>query len=295
MIVEVRMSTEIEKLSAALQGTVASLAPSVVSIVSDGMRASGFVWRAGLIVTSNEGLAEEGEVRATLPGGEERVAQLAGRDPSTAIALLRIERQDLRPVAMAAAIPSPGALVIAVGAEAGEATAAFGMVSIRRGPWQSIRGGDIDARVELDARLRRTGEGGLAVNSAGQAFGMTVAGPRRRVLVIPSITINRVAARLETHGRIVRGYLGLGLQPVTAEGGGGAIMVMSVDPKGPGAAAGIHQGDVLVIWDGAPVSKLQPLLRSLGPDSVGKVITIDLRRGGQLQQAKLQIGERPMA
>jgi len=230
-----------------------------------------------------------------LPGGEERVAQLAGRDPSTAIALLRIERQDLRPVAMAAAIPSPGALVIAVGAEAGEATAAFGMVSVRRGPWQSIRGGDIDARVELDARLRRTGEGGLAVNSAGQAFGMTVAGPRRRVLVIPSITINRVAARLETHGRIVRGYLGLGLQPVTAEGGGGAIMVMSVDPKGPGAAAGIHQGDVLVIWDGAPVSKLQPLLRSLGPDSVGKVITIDLRRGGQLQQAKLQIGERPMA
>jgi len=289
------MSTEIEKFSAALEGMVAALAPSIVSIASHRMRASGFVWRAGLIVTSNEGLADEGEIRMTLPGGEDITAQLTGRDPSTAIALLRVERQDLRPVAMPATIPAPGALVMAIAAEAGEPTAAFGVVSVRRGPWQSIRGGDIDARVELDLRLRRIAEGGLAVSSAGQAFGMTVAGPRGRVLVIPSITISRIATRLETHGRIVRGYLGLGLQPVTAEGGGGAIMVMSVDPKGPAVAAGIHQGDVVVSWDGNPVSRLQPLLRSLGPDSIGKVVTIELRRGGQLQEVKLQIGERPTA
>ena len=106
---------------------------------------------------------------------------------------------------------------------------------------------------------------------------MTVFGPRRRVLVIPSVTIGRIAARLETHGRIPRGYLGLGLQPVTIEGGGSGIMVMSVDPKGPGAAANIHQGDVIVSWDGKPISKLQPLLRSLGPDSVGKLLAIELR------------------
>jgi S1-C subfamily serine protease len=79
---------------------------------------------------------------------------------------------------------------------------------------------------------------------------------------------------------------------VSAEGGGSGIMVMSLDPKGPGAAAGIHQGDVLVSWDGKPVNKLQPLL---GPDSVGKSVTVELRRGGQLQQVKLQIGERPAA
>jgi S1-C subfamily serine protease len=289
------MSTEIETVSAALEGIVAGLAPSVVAVVSHRMRASGFIWRAGLVVTSNEGLAEEGDVRVVLPGGADVAAQLVGRDPSTAIALLRIERSDLRPVAMAVAVPSPGALVVTVAAEAGEPTAAFGMVSIRRGPWQSIRGGDIDARVELDLRLRRPAEGGLAVNSAGQAFGMTVAGPRRRVLVIPATTIGRVAARLETHGYVARGYLGLSLQPVTAEGAGAGIMVMSVDPKGPGGAAGIHQGDVLVSWDGQPISRLQPLLRSLGPDSVGRVVTLDLRRAGQLQQAKLQIGERPRA
>jgi S1-C subfamily serine protease len=289
------MSRDIQGVSTALEGMVGGLAPSLVSVISHRMQASGFVWRAGLIVTSDEGLAEDGEVHVVLPGGESAVANPVGRDPSTAIALLKVERPDLQPVAMAATIPSPGALVLALGAEDGAPTAALGLVSVSRGPWQSMRGGEIDARVELDSRLRSTAEGGLAVNSAGQVFGMTVFGPRRRVLVIPSVTIGRIAARLETHGRIPRGYLGLGLQPVTIEDGGSGVMVMSVDPKGPGAAANIHQGDVLVSWDGKPISKLQPLLRSLGPDSVGKLVAIELQRGGQSHQAELKIGERPTA
>jgi S1-C subfamily serine protease len=286
------MSREIEAISTALEGVVASLAPSLVSVRSRRMQASGFAWRGGLIVTSNEGLAEEGDIRVTLPGGEDIGAQSVGRDPSTAIALLKVDRTDLRPVAMAAAIPSPGALVLAM---AGAPMAALGLLSIKRGPWQSMRGGEIDARVELDARLASTAEGGLAVNAAGQAFGMTVFGPRRRVLVIPSTTIGRIAARLEAHGRIPRGYLGLGLQPVALDGGGSGVMVMSVDPNGPGAAANIRQGDVLVAWNGAPVGRVRELLRSLGPDSVGKILTLELRRGGQSLQANLQIGERPAA
>jgi S1-C subfamily serine protease len=289
------MSQDIQDVSTVLEGMVASLAPSLVSVISHRMQASGFVWRAGLIVTSDEGLAEEGDIRVTLPGGENAVAQPVGRDPSTAIALLKIERPELRPVALATAIPSPGALVLAVGAEGGAPTAALGVVSVSKGPWHSMRGGEIDARVELDTRLRSTAEGGLAVNAAGQAIGMTVFAPRRRVLVIPSVTISRIAARLETHGRIPRGYLGLGLQSVTVEGGGSGIMVMSVDPKGPGAAANIHQGDVLVSWDGKPIGELQPLLRSLGSDSIGKLLAIELRRGGQSHQTRLQIGERPAA
>jgi len=289
------MSTDMQGISAALEGTVAALAPSLVSVISHRSQSSGFVWRGGLVVTSDEGLAEEGDIRVTLPGGETTAADAVGRDPSTAIALLKVERPDLQPVAMAAAIPSTGALALAVGAESGTPTAALGLVSVSQGPWQSMRGGEIDARIELDTRLRRTAEGGLAVNAAGQAFGMTVFGPRRRVLVIPSVTISRIAAKLETHGRIPRGYLGLGLQRVSIEGGGTGVIVMSVDPKGPGAAANIHQGDVLVSWDGKPLGKLQPLLKSLGPDSVGKLAEIELRRGGQVHQTRLQIGERPAA
>jgi S1-C subfamily serine protease len=287
------MNTTLQEFSAALEGIVAGLAPSLVSVASHRMRASGFVWRAGLIVTSDEGLAEEGEVRLTLPGGEEIAAEIAGRDPSTAVALLRVARTDLRPVAMAATIPAAGALALALGAEGGAPTAALGAVSVSRGQWQSMRGGEIDARLEIDCRLRRAGEGGLAVDAAGQSFGMTVFGPRRRVLVIPSVTIARVAAQLERHGRIPRGYLGLGLRPVAVDGGGAGLMVMSVDPKGPGAAADIRQGDVMTSVDGKPVGRLQPLMSSLGPDRVGKLLAIELRRGGQALQTRLEIGERP--
>lgn len=289
------MSKDIEGFSTALEGVVAGLAPSVVSVLSDRMQASGFVWQGGLIVTSDEGLAEEGDVRVTLPGGEQVPAHVVGRDPSTAIALLRCEKTDLRSAALAAAIPAVGALAVAVGSVEGAPTASLGMVSISTGPWQSMRGGEIDARLELDVRLRRTGEGGLALNAAGQAFGMTVFGPRRRVLVIPAVTIGRIAAKLETHGRIPRGYLGLGFHPVAIADGGQGLMVMSVDAKGPGAAAGVHQGDVLVRWEGKPIGKLQPLLRALGADSVGKSFALEFRRGGQTQQVTLQIGERPSA
>jgi S1-C subfamily serine protease len=287
--------SSMQDMSTALEGTVAAFAPSLVSVLSHRMQASGFAWRAGLIVTSDEGLADEGDIRVVLPGGDSVAAQVVGRDPSTAIALLKVERSDLPSVTMVEAAPSPGALALAVGAENGAPTAAFGLVSVSRGPWQSMRGGDIDARIELDTRLRSTAEGGLAVNAAGQAFGMTVFGPRRRVLVIPSATIGRIATRLQAHGRVPRGYLGLGLQSVTIEGGSLALMVISVDPQGPGAAAGIYQGDVLVNWDGKAVSKLQPLLKSLGPDSVGKRVAIELRRGGQSHRTELQIGERPPA
>ena len=74
-----------------------------------------------------------------------------------------------------------------MGAEDGAPTAALGVVSRAAGAWESMRGGEIDARIELDPRLRQSAEGGLAFDVAGQAIGMAVFGPRRRVLVIPSV------------------------------------------------------------------------------------------------------------
>jgi S1-C subfamily serine protease len=156
-----------------------------------------------------------------------------------------------------------------------------------------MRGGEIDARLELAIPLERRAEGGLALNAGGRAFGMAVFGPRRRVLVIPAATIERVAARLESHGRIARGYLGLGLQPVAVEGGATGAMVMSVDPKGPGAVAGVYQGDVIVAWGSEPIGHLHSVLRALGPDSVGRTVTLGLRRAGEVRQVSLTVGERP--
>ena len=282
-------------LSAALAGLVAKAAPSIVSVRSHRSQSSGFAWRPGLVVTADEALSEEGEFAVTVPGGDSLLAQLVGRDPTTDVALLRIDRSDLPPLPLTATSPAVGALAVAVGSDDGAPIAALGVVSREGGPWRSLRGGEIDARIELDLRLRRRAEGGVALDASGSAFGMAVFGPRRRVLVIPAATIERVAANLASDGRIPRGYLGLGLHPVTLTGGGAGAMVMSVDPKGPGAAAGVHQGDVIVALNGEPIRHVHSLLRALGPDRVGQTVTLDLRRAGETRQLSLTIGERPAA
>ena len=186
-----------------------------------------------------------------------------------------------------------GALALAVGAEDGAPTVAMGVVSRSVGPWWSLRGGEINARIELDLRMRKSAEGGLAIDATGRAIGMTVFGPRRRVLVIPSATIERVAPRLEKHGHIPRGYLGLGFQLVAIEGGGRGVMIMNVEPQGPGAKAGVHQGDIIITWNGEPIRHVRSLLRALGPDSVGQTVTLGLRRGGETKNVPLTIAERP--
>ena len=141
--------TQIQDLSTALASLVASTAPSVLAVQSHRSRSSGFVWRPGLIVTADEALSEDGEYAVTLSGGDTVPAQLVGRDPTTDVALLRVDSSDLRPVPLEAAPVAVGALAIAMGAEDGAPTAALGVVSRSAGPWRSLRGGEIDARMSL--------------------------------------------------------------------------------------------------------------------------------------------------
>jgi S1-C subfamily serine protease len=284
---------KVQDLSGALVRLVGSAAPSIVAIKSAHSRSSGFFWRPGLVITAEEALSEEGDFTVTLPGGESLAARLVGRDHTTDIALLRVDRSDLSPIQFETKPVPVGALAIAVGADDGAPTAALGVVSRSTGSWWSLRGGEINARIELDLRMRQSAEGGLAIDATGRAIGMTVFGPRRRVLVIPSATIERVAARLEKHGYIPRGYLGLGFQLVAIEGGGRGVMIMNVEPQGPGAKAGVHQGDTIVTWNGEPIRHVRSLLRELGPDSVGQTVTLGLRRGGETKNVAVTIAERP--
>ena len=282
--------TPLSSLSSAVADIVARAAPAVVSVHSHRIRASGFVWKPGLIVTADEALADDGEIEIKRADGSTRPATIAGRDHTTDIALLRCDA-DTAPIKLSSDVPALGSLSVVTAADRGAPTAALGMVSLAGARWRSLRGGDIDARIELDVRLRGSRQGGLALNASGDAFGMAVLGPRR-VLVIPTATIERVAARLETHGRIVRGYLGLGMQPVRLDDGFGA-MVMSVDKTGPSAAAGIRQGDVIVGLNNEKLSSVRSLLRALGPDSVGSVVEVTARRADEPVNFKLTIGERP--
>src|ERR1700730_6621806 len=234
----------LQHLSEWLHDTGIRAAPSVVAVHSPRSRSSGFFWRPGLIVTADEALDDEGDVAVALPGGEIAPASVVGRDSTTDVALLRVDRTNPPSVTLEPALPAAGALVFAVGSQQGASIAAFGAVSFLDGGWRSFRRGKIDARIELDLSLRRAAEGGLALDASGRPFGMVVFGPRRQVLVIPAATIERVAAILETHGKVARGVLGLGPQPTKPgrEGGLGGIVIGGY-PAGPGPGARVRQGD----------------------------------------------------
>ena len=288
-------TASLSTFSDAIVNLVATVGRSVVSVRSHRSRASGFVWRPGLIVTASDAVADDEPVDVVFPGGETASATLKGRDASTDIALLAVERA-VEPAAVASGnVASAGALTLVIGAHDGLPVAAAGIVASVGPSWRSLRGGDIDARIELDVMLRGSCEGALAVNASGGAIGMAVFGPRRRVLVIPASTIERVAARLASHGRIARGYLGLGLQPVKIDDGSdtmGAI-VMTIDREGPGAAAGIRQGDVIAQWNGRSISALRDIARELGSGSVGTRVHLTGRRGGQPIDFDVTVAARP--
>jgi S1-C subfamily serine protease len=284
--------TPLTAFSNSISAIVERVAGHVVSVTSRHARASGFLWRPGLIVTADEALAEDGEVFVQPHGAERIPATRMGRDHSTDIALLRIDRSDLPVLPLAGAYPPVGALSIVVGAAEGSPSATLGVVSRAAGPWRSMRGGDIDARLELDVSLRSGGQGSVALDAEGNAFGMAVRGPRKTI-VIPGKTIERVASILQSHGRIPRGYFGVGLQAVRTQDGKPGAMVMSVDADGPAAKAGVLQGDVILAIDGSAIEGVRSLLRALGPDSIGSTVELLIARSGGTSKLSVSIGERP--
>jgi len=280
---------------AALSEEVARLAgaafPATVAVHAGHAGLSGFVWQKGLIVTAEEPLPEVQTAEVRFHDGTSAAAKVLGRDASTDVVLLAVE-SDAAPAAFSDAPPRAGSLTVAAGSGG---VAGLGLVARVAGPWRSMRGGEIDARIELDLRMKPDLEGSLALAPDGSgAWGMIVSGPRRSALVIPHATVARVAGVLRAHGRVARGYLGLGLQPVEVQGEDrrGAIVV-SVDTDGPAAKAGLRQGDVVVALGDTPVTSTRQLLRALGPGSVGQRLEMDIRRAGQVHRLEVTIAERP--
>jgi S1-C subfamily serine protease len=294
-------------LSVHVTGLVAETAPGVVAVQpADARPTSGFVWRPGLVVADAEAVetgSDGGTVSIVGHDGKSREASVVGSDPSTAVALLKADTAGLTPLTLEVGYePAAGQFGVALGRARGRTVARLVMVSAAGGPWRSMRGGAIDHFVGLDMRARPFLQGAPVFGANARVFGMVVFGPRRSVLAIPSATIERIAAKLESSGRIENGYLGLGLQPVrldaAAEAGGTdaksrGLIVVSLDPNGPGRAAGMHIGDVVLTWDGEPVRGLRHILRRLGPDSVGQTIDLSLLRAGAPASARLTIGTRP--
>jgi S1-C subfamily serine protease len=292
------------QLSNDFAALVAATAPAVVAVHSGGRApSSGVVWQPGVVVAPEETVANDSGLAIVLPGGERVPATLAGRDPSTDIAVLRYESTPPThsfAAAPAAAGPKVGELALAVGSAEGGAVATLGMVSFSGGPWRSRLGGHIEARIVVDTRLAAIAEGGALVTADGRFIGMAVFGPHRRVLAIPSATIARIAPVILDNGHISRGYLGVGLKRVALSAAAGGdkrrgAMVVTLDPDGPARIAGIHQGDIIVAVGGTAVSGPHSLYHQLGPDAVGRKLTVDLMRAGAPASVEVIIAPRPSA
>jgi len=254
---------------------------------------SGLHWRPGLIVTSDEGLERDEDIAVLRPDGKAASASLIGRDPTTDIALLRFEPDGLPTIESGdAAALRAGNLVLAVGRNETGPLASLGVAALAGGEWHSMRGGTIDRLLRLDLRLSPSAEGGAMVDAAGKVLGMVVRGPRRLVLGIPASTIDRVVDHLLAKGRIARGYLGAGLRPAQ-QGGESGLLIVSIDPEGPAAKAGLMVGDMIMRWNGKPLARVREAMLSLGPDSVGSAVALSLRRGGEPSEASITVAERP--
>lgn len=280
-------------LSASLADLAAATTPSIVEVQSHRSLASGFVWRDGLVITPDETLADDGSIEIEESDGTVRKAILVGRDPATDIALLRVEDLKAPAASLASMVVRPGALALIVAAAESAPLIAFGGIAVVGPSWQSMRGGTIDTRIELDLRLRRRAEGGLAVDATGEAFGMAVRGPRGRTMIIPAATIDRIAGQLLEHGRVPLAYLGVGLKDVPLDDGSHGGMVMTLDLAGPVARAGLHQGDIILSWAGRRMPHVGALLQTLRATPVGSEITLLVRRGGASVEVTVTIGDRP--
>jgi len=253
---------------------------------------SGIHWRPGIVVTAEEALEREEGLEILTADGRTFPATFIGRDPTTDIAVLRFQPDGLALASLGdAAALRTGQFVLALGRHERGAVAASGIVAHAGGAWQSQRGGRIDHLIRLDLRLAPSAEGGALVNTRGEVLGMTVTGPRHRVLAIPRSTIDRVADQLLAKGRIARGYLGARLRPVGGNHPG--VLVMSLDKEGPAAAAGLLVGDIIQSWSGTAVTRVRHVMQQLSTDSVGTTAALGLSRGGAPASLSIVIGERP--
>jgi len=293
------MSTDlIEQMSEALADRVAA-AGCVVAVHGGHRHVSGILWQPDTVVTSEQLLGDRGEFTVAQLGTT-MAAKVAGRDPGTNVAVLRLDTPLAGALPEAASTPRVGSLALVLGADAaGEPTGRLAMLHAVGAKWHSQAGGRIDALLRLDTRLGAD-EGGPVLTPGGKLLGMSTSGPRRRALVIPAATIARVLPALLADGHVARGWLGVGLQPVAvpesfraAAGSDSGMMVVSLADGAPAVLAGVLPGDIVLEVDGTPVRRARSLAAALGPERIGQPVAVRLLRAGELRTLSVLITARP--
>jgi S1-C subfamily serine protease len=318
------MADALSSLSEALVAAVDAASPSIVRVEARRrLPASGVVWSAdGVIVTSHHVVERDEGIEIGLHSGDVVPATLAGRDPSTDIAVLRADSSSLTAPTWSDDT-RVGHLVLALGRPGQQVQATLGVVSAlgeagvessrprreryrggRRGPRPTadvlFSRGDVSQFIQTDVVMYPGFSGGPLVGANGQILGLNTSALMPGIsLTVRTGTIRRVVEALLAHGRIRRGYLGVGVQPARLpeklaeelEQETGALVV-SVEPGSPAEQGGLFLGDTIISLDGQTVHDLDDLLASLTGDRVGKQVSVRIVRGGQVQELRATIGER---
>ena len=288
------MANELAALSQELAAAVEGAAKHVVAVhARPRFSSSGVFWRPGVIVTAEHTIRREEEITVTLPTGATAPATLAGSDPGTDLAVLRVENagHDAAPAAPAIA---PGHVALSIGRSPDSGVnASMGILSAVSGEWRTWRGGLMEHYIRLDLTLFPGSDGGLVINTAGQVIGVaTSALSRIAGLAIPTVTVNRVVAEILARGRVSRGYLGVGLQPVELPDHQKGLIVLSLEPKGPAAAAGLFIGDILTSVAGTAAGDTDDVQLALEKHGAGASVELGLLRGGEARKLTVVVGER---
>ena len=301
------MPTQLRELSNELAETTGRAAASVVAIHTESRgSSSGVVWRAGVIIAADHALRRDDDIQVTLPDGRVVSAALAGRDPSTDIAVLTCSEATATavPVIGDAGALKPGHLALVVGrTRASGPVAALAVVSLVASDRRTWTGTSLAPYVRLDVGLQPTAVGGAVIDAQGRAVGMaTPRFGRFGAIVVPPPSIDRVADTLLAKGRMPRGYLGVGLQAIQLpdalrttlrSSATTAAIVLEVEPEGPAHKAGIMVGDILVTLAGHPLTRLTDVQAQLADNAIGKSLPVSFVRGGAVRQGDIVVGERP--
>jgi len=280
-----------QDFSNALADAVDRVSPSVVRVETGRRRSvSGMVWSAeGLIVTAAHALEREESLEVSFESGEAHSAALVGADPSSDIALLRVEGAASLPVAERAPADSirRGQLVLALSRPGRTVRSNLGVVSALADQWRAPGGGKLERYIQSDVSIEPGFSGGPLIDASGRVIGIDSAGLLRgSALTLSTVTVERVVGALLSHGQIQRGYLGVSstaahLPRAMAEGAGQRVglVVTGLAPNGPAEAAGLLLGDVLLSLDGERLESIADLQAAL-EERASRAVPLRLLRAG---------------